>query len=140
MRNIRPGDDALRELDRRSFLKLGLAGTLALSTLSLTAGLAGCHRAEEASAAGYGVLRAADLTLFRALAPVVLAGALPNEAAPRDAQITEILQRRDIGLQKVGAPTLKEIRKLFDLPNFGVTRRLAAGVPAPWNEASPDQG
>ena len=139
MRNIRPDDEVLREFDRRSFLKLGLAGTMALSTVSLTAGLAGCHRAEEASAAGYGVLRDADLALFRALIPVVLAGALPQEIQMRDAQIAETLQRIDSGLQAVGSPTLKELRKLFDLLNFGITRRLAAGVPVPWAEASAEQ-
>lgn len=139
MRNIRPDDEALREFDRRSFLKLGLAGTLVLSTVSLTSGLAGCHRAEEASAAGYGTLRDADLTLFRALIPAILAGALPDESRAREAQITETLKRLDYGLQRVGTPTTKELRKLFDLLNFGITRRLAAGVPVPWSDASAEQ-
>lgn len=139
MRSIRPDDTALHDEARRSFLKIGLAGTVALSTVSLSAGLVGCHRAEEATAAGFGALRDADLVLLRALMPVILAGALPNEAAVREAQIAEVLMRLDYGLQRVGAPTIKELRKLFDLLNFPITRRLAAGLPVKWQAASAEQ-
>ena len=139
MRSIRPDEPALHDEARRSFLELGLAGTVALSTVSLSAGLVGCHRVEEATAAGFDALRDADLVLMRALMPVILAGALPNEAALREAQIAEVLMRLDYGLQRVGTPTIKELRKLFDLLNFPITRRLAAGLPVKWQAASAEQ-
>jgi hypothetical protein len=139
MRNIRPDDATPHDFDRRSFLKLGLAGTVALGTVSLGASLAGCHRTEEASAAGYGALRDADVVLLHALVPVILAGALPNEPSGREAQIVQVLMRVDYALQRVGSPTLKEIRKLFDLLSFPITRRLVAGVPVKWQDASAEQ-
>lgn len=139
MRTNRPDDVELRGFDRRTFLKLGLAGTAALGAVSLTAGLAGCHRSEDAVAAGYGALRDADIVLMRALVPVILAGALPEAGPVREAQIAETILRLDLGMQRVGGPTLKEIRKLFDLLNLGITRRLVAGVPVPWAQASSEQ-
>jgi hypothetical protein len=139
MRSITSDDAALHDLDRRSFLKLGFAGTVALSTISVGAGLAGCHRAQEATAAGYAALRDADVRLLSALVPVILAGALPTEPVVRAAQLTETLKRLDGALQRVGTPTLKELRKLFDLLNFPITRRLVAGLPVKWQDASPDQ-
>lgn len=139
MRSLRADDEAVEGVNRRSFLKLGLAGTVVLGTASLGAGLAGCHRSEIAAAAGFSTLRDADVALMRALTPVILAGALPAAGALHDAQLAEILMRLDMAFQRMGSPTLKELRKLFDLLNWGVTRRLVAGVPAPWSEASPEQ-
>jgi hypothetical protein len=135
MRIPQPGDAALLE-SRRSFLKLGVAGTLALGTVGFTAGLAGCHRREEAAAQGYKFLRDADLKLFRALIPAITDGTLPAEASAREARTREILMRIDAGCWHLGAPAQKEVRKLFDLLNFGLTRRLAAGVSSPWDQVS----
>jgi hypothetical protein len=135
MRIPQTGDEALLE-SRRSFLKLGVAGTLALGTVGFGAGLTGCHRREEAAAQGYKFLRDADLILFRALIPAITDGTLPTEAAAREARMLEILMRIDAGCWRLGAPAQKEVKKLFDLLNFGLTRRLAAGVSSPWDEVS----
>jgi hypothetical protein len=40
-------------LDRRGFLKLGLAGSAVLGTVSLGAGLGGCHAPEQAATPGF---------------------------------------------------------------------------------------
>jgi hypothetical protein len=147
MRDAQPGGDAVLDagahpvLDRgrRSFLKLGVAGTLALGTVGLGAGLAGCHRREEAVAQGYLFLRDADLALFRALIPVVTQGTLPVEAAAREARSVEILRRVDAGCWHLNAPAQGEVKKLFDVLNMGITRRLAAGVSTSWDKASADE-
>jgi hypothetical protein len=123
---------------RRSFLKLGVMGSLAFGTVGLSAGLAGCHRQVEASAQGFKFLRDADLKLFRALIPVITRGTLPEDGKAREARVVDILHRVDLGCWHLNAPGQGELLKLFDLLNMGVTRRLAAGVSLPWDHASED--
>src|SRR5204862_1126700 len=77
----------------------------------------------------------ADVELFRALAPVVLAGALPAKAEDQAAMVAETLRRADLGCYAAGTPNRKQLRQLFDLLNFRVTRLLTTGVSAPWREA-----
>ncbi len=124
-------------LTRRSVLKLGVAGSAVLGGVGLTATLVGCGAREQAAAQGYGFLRDADLVLFRALTPVVLADALPAEGEQREALITETLKRIDIGGVLVYAPAQKELYKLFDLLHMRFTRWLTTGISAPWNQATP---
>ncbi len=126
------------DLTRRSVLKLGVAGSVALSTVSLTATLAGCGAREQAAAQGFGFLRDADVVLFRALTPVVLGDALSADAVTRDARVTETLKRLDIGGMLVYAPAQAELYKLFDLLHLRLTRWLTTGVSAPWDKASPE--
>lgn len=121
-------------LDRRNFLKLGLAGSAALTTVSLTATLTGCGAREQALAQGYRFLRDADLTLFRALTPVVLEGITVDAAT-----MTECLKRLDDMGALAGTPAQAEIYKLFDLLHLGFTRWLTTGVRASWIEASPEE-
>ncbi|MGH8540838.1 MAG: hypothetical protein ACRETW_10085 [Stenotrophobium sp.] len=129
----------LQDPARRSLLKLGVAGTFVLGTVGFVAGLAGCHRREEAAAQGYRFLRDGDVALFRALTPVVLDGGLPSDPAQAAERVQEVLRRIDQGCLRLGAPAQKDVRKLFDLLNFWPTRRLAAGLGASWNGASWDK-
>lgn len=124
---------------RRSFLKLGVMGSLALGTVGLTAGLSGCHSQVEAAAQGYKFLRDADLKLFRALIPVVTRGTLPEDKTAREARTVEILRGVDAGCWFLNAPSQAEIHKLFDLLNMSLTRRLAAGISTSWEQASEDE-
>ncbi len=138
MREPQPSDAVLFDGGRRSFLKLGVMGTLAFGTIGLSAGLAGCHRQGEASAQGFKFLRDADLKLFRALIPAVTRGTLPEDAGTRETRVVEILRRVDLSCWHLSAPAQGELLKLFDLLNMGITRRLAAGVSSPWDQASED--
>ncbi|MFP5357654.1 MAG: hypothetical protein ACLGHI_04240 [Gammaproteobacteria bacterium] len=126
-------------LDRRGFLKLGLAGSAVLGTVSLGAGLSGCHAREQAAAQGFGFFQDADLVLFTALAPVVLAGSLPAGAEERSGHIQLLLQRMDYGCGLLAPSARAELRKLLDLLNLGLTRRLAARVSRPWDQADAEQ-
>jgi hypothetical protein len=138
MSEAQPQDGITFDQGRRSFLKLGVIGSLAFGTVGLSAGLAGCHRKVEASAQGFKLLRDADLQLFRALIPVVTRGTLPEVAKAREARVVDILHRVDLSCWHLNAPGQSELLKLFDLLNMGVTRRLAAGVSSPWDKASED--
>ncbi|MGH8454133.1 MAG: hypothetical protein ACRES4_06365 [Nevskiales bacterium] len=123
------------DLTRRSFLKLGVAGSVALGTTSLVANLAGCGKREQAIAQGFAFLRDADVTLFRALTPVVLGAALPADAASRESLTTETLKRIDGACFMLEPNAQGEVLKLFDLLHMRVTRWLTTGVSAPWPEA-----
>ena len=89
---------------RRSLLKLGLAGTAALGAVGFTAGLAGCHRTVEAAAQGYRFLRDADVILFRALTPVVLEGAMPQDSGDAAVRTREILRGVDLAGLRLDLP------------------------------------
>jgi hypothetical protein len=126
------------QLKRRDVLKFGAAGSAALATAGLAATLSGCARTP-AAAQGFLFLSDADVELFRALIPAVIAGALPAEAAARDLTIAETLRRIDGGCFLAGSPARGQLRQLFDLLNFRPTRALAAGVHAPWPEVDVEQ-
>jgi len=121
---------------RRSFLKLGVLGSLALGTVGLGAGLSGCHRQVEAAAQGFQFLRDADLKLFRALIPAITNGTWPEDKTAREARMLDVLRRIDGACWYLSAPAQAEVLKLFDLLNMGITRRLAAGVSGSWDQAS----
>jgi hypothetical protein len=122
------------DLSRRSFLKLGLAGSVALGTTSLVAGLAGCGKREQAIAQGFAFLRDADVALFRALTPVILGDALP-EGERREPLVAETLTRLDGACFLLEPNGQAGLVKLFDLLHLRVTRWLTTGVSAPWAEA-----
>jgi hypothetical protein len=131
----RDGAAGSLELSRRSLLKLGVAGGVALGTTSLVAGLAGCGKREQAVAQGFAFLRDADVDLFRALTPVVLGDALPADAAARAPLVTETLLRIDGACFLLEPNAQSEVLKLFDLLHLRATRWLTTGVSAPWAEA-----
>lgn len=123
-----------RELTRRDFLKIGIAGTAALATASLGATLAGCGTREQAAAQGYRFLRDADLRLLSALMPAVLAD------LPLGAELAQsVLQAIDQMLLRASSESRKNVRALYDLLHFAPTRWLLAGVREPWDQATPAQ-
>jgi hypothetical protein len=125
------GDDI--DLDRRSFLKLGLAGSAALSVVGLGAALTGCGKSEQAVAQGFRFLRDADLVLLKALVPVAL------EGRPDAGIAVDGLRLLDELLLRAGTPAQAELRKLFDLLHLTPTRWLTTGVRKPWDQAGADE-
>jgi uncharacterized protein (DUF1501 family) len=83
---------------RRQFLKTGLAGGLLLN-------LAACSRLAENTGRS---------ALLKALIPVVLAGALPTEAAHAETLITRTITGVDQAIAGLSLATQKEIGELFD--------------------------
>lgn len=123
-------------VSRRSFLKLGLAGTATLGIAGLGGSLAGCGKREQAAAAGLHYLRDADVALFRALAPVALKGSLSADAAKLGAQLDSVVRGIDEASRRLGPPAQRELYKLLDLLHLRPTRWLTTGVGAPWPQAS----
>ncbi|MBC7191274.1 hypothetical protein [Marinobacter sp.] len=131
-------------MDRRSFLKAGLGGTLLLGTVSLGAGLSGCdaqpagERPDLASSDGagyrFGFLTDADIVMFQALVPAVIAPALTQkERLP--AVTAQTIRDIDAGILRFSTATRKEIRQLFDLLTFGPSRLAMTRIWS-WENAS----
>jgi hypothetical protein len=125
---------AMAAFDRRSFLKLGFAGSAVLATAGLGAMLTGCSSREQAVARGFAFLRDADLELLHALLPALLEG-VPLD----DARAEETLRRIDSLCARFQGRSAEKLRQLFDLLNLGVARRLTTGVSTPWASAPPAQ-
>lgn len=120
-------------MSRRQFLRVGLMGSLVLSTVSATALLSGCASAPLAT--GFKVLRDTDLAILRALANVVLDGDLP-QGAERGAAIDETLKTLDSFLSTTSVAGQKQLLQLFDLMHMPATRYTVVGLSSPWEEAS----
>lgn len=134
-------------MDRRSFLRTGMGGALFLGTVSVTAGISGCATApagrgytttDDVSRSGYRFrfLTRDDIVLFEALLPALVGPAMAEEPALRRTQIRDTIERIDAGIHQFGPANQKELRGLFDLLNFSVTRVTVARVWSGWANAS----
>jgi hypothetical protein len=119
------------ETDRRSFLKLSVAGATALSTLSTGAMLSGC--ASSTPAAGMKYLRAEDVELLRALTPAVLKGKV---SASDTAGIDQTLHSFDTLLGDLSDQVVGGVQQAFDVLCFAPTRALMTGQWSAWSKAS----
>lgn len=145
MTNTLPPGETVPDPGRRSFLRASLGGTLLLGGVSLTAGLGGCATTPaglqpglEPDSDGYRFrfLSADDIVLFEALLPAIIGPALPEQPEQRRGQIRGTIERIDAGITQFGPPNQAELRKLFDLLNFGLSRATLAGVWSGWSNAS----
>lgn len=129
-------------MDRRSFLRTGVAGTLFLGTVSLGAGLSGCATAPAGRLSAvdtrmdasyrFQFLTRDDITLFEALLPAIVGPALTEQPEQRSQAIAGTIERIDQGIVQFGAANQQELRRLFDLLNFGLTRVTIARVWSSW--------
>ena len=136
-------------IDRRSFLKTGLGGALFLGTVSVTAALSGCatQPAGRLSAVGtrmdasyqFRFLTEDDIALFEALLPAMIGPGLPEHPQARNIAIAGTIERIDAGIHKFGPANQKELRRLFDLLNFGVTRVTVARVWSSWPNVTTEE-
>jgi hypothetical protein len=119
------------QTDRRSFLKLSMAGAAALSTMSAGATLSGCT--SSAPASGMKRLRPEDVELLSALMPAVMKGKVaPNDAAAID----QTLQSFDTLLDDLSDPVVAGVHQAFDVLSFAPTRGLTTGQWSTWSKAS----
>jgi hypothetical protein len=119
---------------RRTFLAVGVAGAGALA-------LAGWLRRAPTPAPGSATssISAAGQDSFRAVVPVMLAGALPQEPAARAAAIARTLAALDTAVGGLPAAAQAELGQLFDLLSLLSVRVGVARIDAPWAEAAPEQ-
>ena len=122
-------------MDRRNFLKLGLASSIALSGIGLTATLTGCSGSVPASSE-WKVLREQDRIFLRSIAPAMLHGALPADDLARTQGIENMLRYMDLAIHNLGPHNEKQMTDLFMLVDMRVTRGLATGVWSKWQDAS----
>jgi len=113
-------------LSRRTFLKAGLLGALALATAG------GIYRATRSTAplSPY-LLDEKAQSALRAIASALLQGTMPASADAVNAQVARI----QIAIGGLPLTTQKEIQDLFGLLVLGPTRRFLAGIPDDWDKA-----
>lgn len=123
---------------RRQFIKAGIVGGAVLVAVRAAYGPFSSDAlvAEDRDFA-YRALDAKQRTIVAAVAPVLLAGALPEEAAARERSLLEVIRGVDTAVSGLPPAVQEEVAQLFALLAFPVTRRIVAGVTAPWLVASP---
>jgi len=122
------------ELGRRDFLRLGTTASLALGLSAPVAGLlTGCSSSAP-PAQGYRHLRASDVALLAPLAPVALAGALPEDTDPeRPLRVLDgLLHHFSPGGRKV-------LFQLLDLLQLAPARWYLTGTWAAFGEQSEEE-
>lgn len=123
-------------LTRRRFLQVGLAGAVVLGAAAIL------HRPEPQYRSGSLALKMLDAegaALIAALAPAILAGALPTEADSRRIAISEVVDAFDRALAGLSPAVQEELQQLVTLLTFAPSRALVAGVWTPWDKVSPEE-
>ena len=115
-------------ITRRQFLQVGLAGTAALVAVSAL---------EQAFAAAARTLAGEDARIVRALAPVVLAGALPSRAPEREAAVQRVVDGFHRTFVALDADSREELSRLLGLLRFRPSRLVLTGLWRPLEEARP---
>lgn len=75
-----------------------------------------------------------DRVIVAAIAPVMLAGTLPNGDA-----LAQVVRGMDVAIAGLPLEVRAQIRQLFGILRFPLGRMLVAGVWRPWHEAKPDE-
>jgi hypothetical protein len=126
-----PDSTTSPRISRRTLLKAGIAGGAALL---LARWLYTSTTAPQSTATPPGALDASARAIVAAIAPVMLAGALP---ANDPVLLQEVVAGVEQAIAGLPPAVRREIDQLFALLSFAPTRALIAGVWSPWHEASP---
>ncbi len=133
---LRTCDAARFDPARRRLLKTGLAGSLLLAASATLMSACARREPEAPGAAKRAFLTPQDASIVRALAPVLLEGGLPADAAERAAGVEDVVSAFDGAVAAMPPAVREELRELFDLLGMSVTRALLAGVWTSWDRAS----
>jgi hypothetical protein len=122
-------------LTRRELIHTGLGGLALLA-------LGGCARPGTALGPfddpgySYRALSGGDRELIAAVSAVILAGALPPDAAAHGVAMVQVVRGVDVAVAGLPPAVQDELGQLFGLLKFPVTRALTAGVWSSWENAS----
>ena len=116
---------------RRQFLKVGVAGALALGAVRVAYGPFSGRDVPPPDDYPFIFLTPTDRAIITAVAPVILDGALAAHA------VEQVVRGVDVAIAGLPPQVQDEVAQLFALLGFPVTRRLAAGVWSNWQEARP---
>lgn len=119
-------------ITRRRFLQVGLAGAAVLAGVHLALRNGGPREP------GPRTLDAGEAALVAALAPVVLAGALPAEPESGRAAVREVVEAFDRALAGLEPAVREEVRDLLGLLAFAPTRFALAGLARPVAQSRPE--
>ncbi|HWS74489.1 MAG TPA: hypothetical protein VN324_05050 [Quisquiliibacterium sp.] len=111
---------------RRAFLKAGLVGGALLAAGGLAATPAGRDPVRDRRQVLAGVV------------PAVLAGALPEDAAAREAAVLRCIDGVEQAIAGLSPSAQEEAAQLFALLAIAPTRVLLAGLGSAWDEAGVD--
>jgi hypothetical protein len=122
-------------LSRRELIQTGLGGLALLA-------LGGCARPGTASGPfddpgySYHALTGGDRQVVATVGAVMLAGALPPDAAAHGVAMVQVVRGVDVAIDGLPPNVQSEIAQLFGLLKFPPTRAIAAGVWSSWQDAS----
>lgn len=118
---------------RRRLLLGGLAACGALAAAGLIYEFSP-DRAASDPQYRFTVLDDEDRAIIAAIAPVMLEGALSNPAA-----VEQVVRGTDTAIAGLPLSVRAEIRQLFGILRFPLSRMLLAGIWHPWHDASRDE-
>ncbi|RJF91906.1 hypothetical protein [Noviherbaspirillum saxi] len=119
-----------KALSRRSFLKVGVVGGLALATAGSIYRLV-----RDPETPRRFVLDERTRNVLAAVAPVILTGALH----PGSDDVQAVIERIEGAIQQLPLKVQKEIQDLFALLTLAPTRRFLAGLPDDWRIAKQEE-
>lgn len=119
-------------VSRRGFFKLGLAGALTLAAAGAW------YRLRAPRTPPAFALTAEQRSLLAALAPALLAGALPNDSG-RAAAIARVVAGVEQAIAQLGATAQGQVGDLLSLLVFAPARVLLARVNTPWYAADVEE-
>ncbi len=123
---------------RRQILKAGLAAGAALVAVRIAWGpFSSQPLLPDDRDFAYKFLGAKERTVLAAVVPLMLSGALPDDPDRRERAVTQIIRGVDVAVSGLPPSVQGEVRELFALLAFPVTRRTIAGVASPWLDAPP---
>ncbi len=122
---------------RRQFIKAGVFGGLLMATVRAINGpfKAGSLAPPDEDFAYLALDENARATI-EAIAPVMLAGALPEPSAARASAVRDVARGVDMAIFGLPPSVQEEMQQLLALLAWAPTRRLLARVADPWLEAS----
>lgn len=123
-------DATLNRVQRRSLLKLGLSGSLALALVGGGAALL------YQPAWRNGRLTDSGRSVLGGVARAVLDGSLPADAGPQAVAIASYLERMDATLLALPASTQRDVAELLALLAMAPGRLALAGLSTDWPSAS----
>lgn len=122
------------EMQRRSFLKLGLLGACALA-----AGGAAYRLVRGPAPPGRFVLDGEARAALAAIVPAMLGDALAREAGARRTALDGAIAGVDTAIRGLPLAAQQEVQDLFGLLALALARRFVAGVANGWRDADPAQ-
>lgn len=125
----------MARLTRRELIQTGLGG-LALLALGRCARPGTATGPFDDPGYTYRVLSGGDRDLIAAVGAVMLAGALPPDAAAHGVAMVQVVRGVDVAIAGLPPNVQSEVEQLFGLLKFPLTRAFAAGVWRSWEDAS----